>query len=258
MHDDETSVPVPADRKTLEDIKVEWDQVADIRRRQLAEGKDLSFDQVLTPSVLELLADCDRRKVVDLGCGTGALTEKIASQSSNVVGVDLSTRSIALARQDFGHHGNMEFYAGTAEEFADERDKPDFTAAVAAMTLMDCLDLSSFVDATARLIVPGGHFVVTITHPYFWPRYWGYDSADWFNYHDERVIENRFRISNETSDHITTHVHRPLSSYVNSLSDTRFSIDRMIEPFPDEHDRERFPVPWTFPRFLAFRAQKIT
>lgn len=246
----------PSTSKTLADIVNEWDQIASIRQRQLANGEDLSFTHVLTPSVLGLLQGCNLNEVIDLGCGTGELTGQIATEASSVVGVDISSTSIAIARANCSGSTNVRFYHDSVEDFARKWTGPPFTTAVASMTLMDCLNLIPFVEAIASLMDNQGSFVATITHPWFWPFYWGYHNADWFNYHQEVVLEGPFRTSSEVTDRITTHVHRPLSSYIEALSQVGLVVDRIIEPFPSECIQDLFSERWQFPRFLALRAQK--
>src|SRR4029077_111881 len=51
--------------------------------------------------LVELLAPQPREKILDLGCGTGALTAEIASSGAEVFGVDRSTDMIAEARKKF-------------------------------------------------------------------------------------------------------------------------------------------------------------
>ncbi len=49
--------------------------------------------------VLELLAPKPGERILDLGCGDGDLTEKIASRGCRVVAVDASTEQVAAARE---------------------------------------------------------------------------------------------------------------------------------------------------------------
>ena len=246
----------PSATKTLADIGNEWDQIASIRQRQLANGEDLSFTHVLTPSVFGLLVGCNLNEVIDLGCGTGELTGQIATKASTVVGADISSTSIEIARANCSGSTNVRFYHDSAEDFARKWTGPRFTTAVASMTLMDCLNLIPFVEATAGLMDRQGSFVATITHPWFWPFYWGYNSADWFDYNQEVVLEGPFRTSSEVTERITTHVHRPLYSYIEAMSQAGLLFDRIDEPFPSQYVQDLFPERWTFPRFLALRAQK--
>ena len=121
---------------------------------------------------------------------------------------------------------------------------------------MDCMNLDSFLSAAAGLLSTNGSFIATITHPWFWPQYWGYADAHWFNYEKETILEASFRISGEITDYVTTHVHRPLSRYLKSLSQAGFRVDRVFAPFPSEQVQTLYPARWKFPRFLAFLASK--
>jgi len=79
----------------------------------------------------------------------------------------------------------------------------------------------------------------------------------WFKYSKDTAIEAPFRISSsEEIGPITTHVHRSLERYVNSLIDVGFEIERMIEPHPSPEIEELYPNKWKYPRFLAFRCIK--
>lgn len=245
----------PAAGKSLVDLAGEWDKIAPTRRQQIAGGKDLSFKYVLLPAIRELLAGRDLQRVVDLGCGIGELTRELAGVSGQVVGVDASPRSIAIAPET-GAAANLSFHTCDVTDFAGRWTNLPFTAAVANMSLMACLDLDAFVQAAADLLAPQGCFIATITHPWFWPYYWGYAAADWFSYNREIVLEAPFRISAEVTDCVTTHVHRPLSAYLDAMAKAGFVVDRILEPYPAESVQAKYPERWEFPRFLAFRGIK--
>src|SRR5262245_57278598 len=50
------------------------------------------------PAVFAMLAPKPGERVLDLGCGDGALTEEIKAAGANVLGVDLSDELLAVAR----------------------------------------------------------------------------------------------------------------------------------------------------------------
>ena len=242
--------------KSQTDIGNEWDRIAMVRHKQMSRGDDLSFRHVILPSVMELLGDCNLESVIDIGCGTGNLTKELTAISSSVTAVDVSPTSIEIAHVVCEDSSNVTFYVGTIDEFAQEWDGPQFTVAVANMVLMDCLNIESFLKATAEIVAPHGFFVATFTHPCFWPRYWGYENADWFGYDQQIVLEAPFKISSETTDCVTTHVHRPLYTYINSLRQAGFWIDRVLEPVPSQEIQSLYPEPWEFPRFMVLRLQR--
>src|SRR5262245_12412249 len=51
--------------------------------------------------VVELLAAKPGERILDLGCGTGALTAEIAASGAEVIGVDRSAEMIDEARKKF-------------------------------------------------------------------------------------------------------------------------------------------------------------
>ena len=240
--------------KSPEAVAAEWDRIAHVRQNQISAGADISFNYVLKPTVLKLLEGCDLRRVIDLGCGTGDLTREIGLISGEVSGVDSSPISIEIAEETCSGAPNISLVAASIESFAKQGCGSSFGTAVANMTLMTCLDLDSFIESVAKVISPNGHFIATITHPWFWPNYWGYADASWFDYRKELVIEAPFKISTESTDYITTHVHRPLSAYLDSLTNAGFMVEKVMEPYPEKQVHSQYKESWKFPRFLAVRA----
>lgn len=60
-----------------------------------------SFVNELARGVVELLAPQKGERILDLGCGTGPLTQQIAAAGAEVLGIDASPAMIAQARQNF-------------------------------------------------------------------------------------------------------------------------------------------------------------
>ncbi|HKW34737.1 MAG TPA: class I SAM-dependent methyltransferase [Candidatus Acidoferrum sp.] len=60
-----------------------------------------SFVYEKAKGVVELLAPKPGERILDLGCGTGALTVEIAARGADVLGVDRSEEMIAQARKKF-------------------------------------------------------------------------------------------------------------------------------------------------------------
>jgi len=60
-----------------------------------------SFVNELSRGLVDLLAPLKGERILDLGCGTGALTRQIAASGAEVLGVDASPAMIAQARQNY-------------------------------------------------------------------------------------------------------------------------------------------------------------
>ena len=247
--------------RLLEDVSTEmlqrqWDMIAPCRFEQISEGRDITYDFVLVPNILKLADKGPRATVLDAGCGVGFLTKKISSKYHDVIGVDYSSVSITIAKNKFGSVNNIQFLNLSIEDFSNQYNKK-FDIVFANMVLMDVLDLKKFVNSVYGLLNLGGEFIFTITHPSYWPRYWGYEKEPWFEYKTELAIESDFRISG--SNEIlgkTVHFHRPLDAYFNNLCGVGFRLAKVFELYPDKQVHQLYPEPWKYPRYLAARFLK--
>jgi SAM-dependent methyltransferase len=236
------------------DLAVEWDHLAAERHRQITSGEDISFERVLVPAALELLSFADTGLVLDVGSGTGDFTARLAEVAREVVGIEPSHLSVAIARDTCRNLSNVSFFEGRLEDAAESAlARDNFTSAVASMTLMTTIDLVTFADSLAKFLGIGTKFVATITHPCFWPRYWGYWDADWFDYRKEIIIEAPFEISRLQTEIRTTHIHRPIESYINVFARAGFELEALVEPTPDMNTQLLYPHIWQFPRFIGLR-----
>lgn len=101
--------------------------------------------------ILGWLAPRHGERVLDLGCGDGALTAKIAAAGAEVVGVDLSEDFLAAARRRGLDARRMD---GEALTFEQEFDAVFSNAALHWMRHPDRV-----IDGIARALKPGGRFV---------------------------------------------------------------------------------------------------
>jgi trans-aconitate methyltransferase len=243
------------DHYSNEQIQAQWDRVALPRNMQLRSGKDVSFELVLKPTILNLIQDSDCSSVLDAGCGSGVLTEVLATKAKEITGVDMSAVSISIANNSNTCPKNVQYVASTIEDYL-TKTNDRYSLIVANMVLQDSADITACLKALASRCDNQSLLVATITHPWFWPTYWGYDKEPWFKYSEEQAIEAPFKISNDvTPIGITTHFHRPLSLYVEKLSEAGFQIDMISEPMPPLIVQKQYPSVWQFPRFLAIRCK---
>jgi trans-aconitate methyltransferase len=116
---------------------------------ELYEGKH-SFVWKLGEGALELLDPKPGERILDLGCGTGHLTHRIAKAGASVVGLDASADMIGQARQNFPQ---ITFVLADAARlgFDGEFDAIFSNAALHWMT-----DAAAVVSGMARALRVGG------------------------------------------------------------------------------------------------------
>jgi len=109
------------------------------------------FVSDLGQGVLDWLAPQPGERILDLGCGDGALTEKLVSAGANVVGVDASPDMIAGAK---ARGIDAHIVDGHALAFSSEFDAVFSNAALHWMKQPDAV-----ISGVAKALKPGGRFV---------------------------------------------------------------------------------------------------
>ncbi len=110
------------------------------------------FVPALGQPVLDLLKPIRGERILDLGCGDGVLTEKIAAAGATVVGVDASADMIAASQRRGLDARVMD---GTSLNFDREFDAVFSNAALHWMKS----DPDAVLAGVARALKPGGRFV---------------------------------------------------------------------------------------------------
>ena len=226
--------------KTNADIACEWDKAAKYRLEQITSGKDRTYNEFLIPLFLNEVEQKKFNFVLDIGCSVGVLTKKISSLVNHVDAIDISDVSINLAIEN-NYASNVNFVTHDAASYI---SSVKYDLIIANMFLMDCLYLDEIVENMQKLCVVGGEVLITIANPLVWPEYWGYRNAKWFNYNEELIIESDFRVTGiKESGFITTHIHRPLSRYIDELVKNRFYITYFGELTGYIPSKERIKIP---------------
>jgi 2-polyprenyl-6-hydroxyphenyl methylase / 3-demethylubiquinone-9 3-methyltransferase len=96
------------------------------------------------------------KRILDVGCGGGLLSEGMAVRGANVTGIDLSEKPLGVAKLHLLESGQQVDYRKiSVEQLADEM--PGAFDAVTCLEMLEHVpNPSSVVTACARLVKPGG------------------------------------------------------------------------------------------------------
>lgn len=95
-------------------------------------------------------------RILDVGCGPGQLTAKIAERGANVLGLDSAPAMIGQARQNFP---KLTF---VLEDAARMKFQQEFDAVFSNAALHWMLDMPAVAKAIAGALRPGGRFVAEL------------------------------------------------------------------------------------------------
>lgn len=101
--------------------------------------------------------DAHRPRVLDIGCGNGALLSALQSQIGSGVGVDVSTRFIAIARQRLAAHEHVTFrhIVDSGLPFSDD----SFDVVISFLSFR-YLEWDSILREIRRVTAPGGRLLI--------------------------------------------------------------------------------------------------
>lgn len=124
------------------------------------------FYQAIHVRLLEYVSLPEKSEVLDLGCGTGQLLNRLAAKYPNLrgTGLDLSAQMISQARQRNSHHPRLIYIKGNAAElpFADMQ----FDAVFNTLSFLHYPLPEQVFQEVSRVLHPNGKFyLVDITTP---------------------------------------------------------------------------------------------
>lgn len=109
------------------------------------------FVSDLAGPVIELLAPRAGERILDLGCGDGALTQALVARGITMVGIDASAEMVAAAT---ARGLDARLVDASALPFVEE-----FDAVLSNAVLHWVVDLRPVLDGVRRALRPGGRFV---------------------------------------------------------------------------------------------------
>ena len=119
--------------------------------------KALHDINVLRLDYIDRRASVSGKRVLDVGCGGGILSEAMTALGAEVTGIDMGQAPLAVAKLHLAESGLAVAYRqATAEEFS--KSHPEGFDVVTCLELLEHVpDPSTVVAACKKLVKPGGH-----------------------------------------------------------------------------------------------------
>jgi SAM-dependent methyltransferase len=232
-----------------------WDTHAGWWQRHFTDGADPEYEEQILPLAEAHLAGATR--VLDVGCGEGQLARRAAGLGAWVVGVDPTAAQLEAAVERAG--GVV--YARSGAEALPVASSA-FDAVVVCLTLEHLDPFEPAIREIARALVPGGRFLCFLNHPLL--------QAPGSGWIDDHILEEQYwRVGPYLTDDVAMEevapgvrlpfMHRPLSRYINVMSDSGLLVEHMDEPPPPPGfllEAPEYGEAASIPRLLVLRARK--
>lgn len=228
--------------------------------------------EIVRPKTEELLAVVEGQTILDIACGNGNFSRRLADLGAKVVAFDYSPKMIERAKlrsKDYLNRIDYQVVDATNYDSLIELGTEKYDRAVANMALMDIADITCLTRALQQLLKQNGVFVFSIPHPCF-------QAPNTRKIHETEDINGQIvtRNSVQISKYLAPepfetigikgqpvpHIifHRPLSYYVNLFLSSNFVLDGWEEPSfqKDENSNNRFDW-YELPPAVIFRFRKL-
>lgn len=209
------------------------------------------------PALKKLLPDFSKKRVLDLGCGFGWHCKYAADQgAAQVLGIDLSKRMLKQAR--IRHTApNISYLQMALEDYTYPENS--FDVVLSSLALHYVFSFSDICSKVAQCLTPGGIFVFSVEHPIFT----AYGNQDWMYDADGSIlcwpVDRYFSEGKREAVFLGERMikyHRTLTTYLNTLLQTGFSIESVVEPMPSDEMLPHMPDELRRPMMLLVSAKK--
>lgn len=236
-----------------------WDENAAFWDERMGEGNDF-VELLIWPATERLLALEPGELVLDVACGNGLTSRRMAAMGATVVAFDFAPNMVAHARArsgDFAGQVEYRILDGTDEEALLALGEGRFDAALCNMALFDMAEIDPLMRALARLLRPGGRFVFSVLHPCFNHARMAH-MAEMEDRDGELVTVYSVKVFGYMTPTVARGVamadqprpqlyfDRPLEVLLEAAFKSGFVLDGLEErAFPPDHPPGRFPLAWS-------------
>lgn len=204
------------------------------------------------PATLSLLPGVGGKRVLDAACGPGVYSQWLRSRGAEVVAVDASPKMVELAKRRLGE--TVDVRQADLSRPLTFLESASFDIVLSPLTMEYIEDWGSTFREFYRVLRPGGHFVLSVTHPFFDYHYFKSN-----NYFETELVGGEWRGFGTIKVHMPSY-RRSLEATINPLLESGFRLERILEPRPTEEfeaaDPKHYRELQEQPSFLCIRARK--
>jgi SAM-dependent methyltransferase len=122
----------------------------------------------LQREVLRLAGRVEGRRVLDVGCGTGALARQLVSEGAQVVAIDVSPAAVHAADHEAKESGESPLPEFAVADLLSPSSVPKgpFDVVTCVLALHESAEPERALHIAAKLLHPRGRMVLALEHPW--------------------------------------------------------------------------------------------
>lgn len=225
--------------------------------RMGADGNDF-FNVLCWPTLASFLNIAPGARILDLACGNGLTSRRLAALGAQVTAFDFSSNLITLAKSRSTLHAppSTQYASPISYLVLDATDESQllaslsprapFDAALSNMALFDMPEIVPLFRVLPKLLKPNGVFVFSLMHPAFNNPSAALMAEEW----DDGELHTRYAVkvprymtaftskglALRSQPQPQLYFHRPLQEYLNLAFQNGFILDGFAErAFPPDH-----------------------
>lgn len=216
---------------------------------------------LLLKPYLDLIGNTKNKKILDVGCGSGWITEILAKSAKKVVGIDNSEKMIEMAKS-YSKNPKIEYKVLDATSLSDIRENFDvITCAFMLQLITPYRSMVKTLKDCNKLLKRGGYMVILIPHPCFVDKnkreYSTYTFLKKFNYFKQEQKYEVCLSSKKGKSKFTANFYN-LNGYFNAFKTAKFLVSDLVEPeVPDFYkNKYKWTLELEMPFFLILKLIK--
>ena len=211
--------------------------------KKIRENKVNANNLFEIPALFSMMPNLKDKIILDLGCGFGEHCKRfVESGAKKVIGIDISEKMLEIAKQE-NADSKITYINMPMENISQLNEK--FDIVVSSLAFHYVQDFSGVVKNIYDMLNENGVFLFSQENPlctcFSGGNRWTKDEngnklyINLSNYGIEGERESTWFVDNVKK------YHRTFSTIINTLIETGFTIEKMIEPLPTEDLLKKYP-----------------
>lgn len=195
------------------------------------------------PALFSMMPDLKEKRVLDLGCGFGEHCKRfVECGAEKVVGIDISEKMLEVAKYENSDR-RITYLNMPMEEISQLNEQ--FDVVISSLAIHYVEDFDGVIKSIYEMLVKNGVFIFSQENPLCTCHSGGNRWTRDENGNKLHLNLSDYGIEGEREsvwfvDNVKKY-HRTFSTIVNSLIETGFTIEKMIEPLPTAEILQKYP-----------------